>query len=195
MKNSPLLHSLFLGGVLLASAPRTAAQAAGVYNIDPAHSGVEFKAKHFFSNVPGKFTDFTGNVTVAADPSQNSCSAVIQAQSINTGSDQRDGHLRDSDFFNTDAFPVITFQSTAWKKTGDNMFDVTGNLTMLKISKPVTLKVTFLGSGPGMRPGQTLASWTGTASINRSDWGISADAPIIGNQVAITIDVEADKSD
>src|SRR5437763_13495528 len=97
--------------------------AADVYTIDPVHSNVGFSIRHFVSKVSGKFSKFTGTVTVDRDNPQNSrAEASIDVASINTDNEKRDNHLRSADFFDAAKYPKITFKSTSWKATGKDTF-------------------------------------------------------------------------
>jgi polyisoprenoid-binding protein YceI len=183
------LSALTLGFVSAASA------AVETYDIDPAHSSVGFSIRHVFSQVPGSFTQFSGTVTVDRDHLEKSqVDAVIQVGSVNTAVDKRDAHLKSPDFFDAVKFGTITFKSKAWKKTGDDTYDVTGDLMIKDVTKEVVLKVTSLGFGPGMA-GKPVSGWSATTTINRNDFGVTGPAMLgkaVGNEVTITISVEAD---
>ncbi len=183
------LSALALGVVSAASA------AVETYNIDPAHSSVGFSIRHVFSQVPGSFTQFTGTVTVDRENLEKSqVEAIIQVGSITTAVEKRDAHLKSPDFFDAVKFGTITFKSKAWKKTGDDTYDVTGDLTIKDVTKEVVLKVTSLGFGPGMT-GKPVSGWSATTTINRNDFGVTGPAMLgkaVGHDVTITISVEAD---
>jgi polyisoprenoid-binding protein YceI len=183
------LSALALGLVSAASA------AVETYDIDPAHSSVGFSIRHVFSQVPGSFTQFTGTVTVDRDNLEKSqVDAVIQVGSVTTAVEKRDAHLKSPDFFDAVKFGTIAFKSKAWKKTGDDTYDVTGDLTIKDVTKEVVLKVTSLGFGPGMT-GKPVSGWSATTTINRNDFGVTGPAMLgkaVGNEVTITISVEAD---
>jgi polyisoprenoid-binding protein YceI len=180
----------------LASGIASAASAAvETYTIDPVHSSIGFAVRHFLTKVPGRFTQFSGTITVDRDNLENSSvSATIDVGSVSTYNDKRDTHLKSPDFFDVAKFGAITFQSKSWKKTGDGTFDVTGDLTIHGVTKEVVLKVDLLGFGPGMM-GAQLSGWDATVTLNRTDFGVNgpaALATVIGNEVAVTITVEAD---
>lgn len=183
------LSALTLGFVSAASA------AVETYDIDPAHSSVGFSIRHVFSQVPGSFTQFSGTVTVDRDNLEKSqVEAVIQVGSVNTAVEKRDAHLKSPDFFDAVKFGTITFKSKAWKKTGEDTYDVTGDLTIKDVTKEVVLKVTSLGFGPGMA-GKPVSGWSATTTINRNDFGVTGPAILgkaVGTEVTITISVEAD---
>jgi polyisoprenoid-binding protein YceI len=162
------------------------------YKIDPVHSSVGFSIRHFFSNVPGTFTKVAGVIGVDRDDlTKSTVEATIDIPSVSTNSDKRDAHLRSDAFFDAAKFPTATFKSTAWVKTGDGTYDVTGDLTIKDVTKTVVLHVTSLGFGPGMN-GAQLSGWSATATLDRNDFGITAFPKVLGDEVAITINVEAD---
>ena len=176
----------------LALAARSQA-AVETYKIDPVHSSVGFSIRHFFSNVPGVFTRFTGTIVVDRHNIENSTvEATIEVPSIDTRSGMRDNDLRSDKFFAVEKFPAIIFKSKSWKKTGDDTCDITGDLTIHGVTKEVVLKTKSLGFGPGMN-GAVLSGWEATATINRNDFGITAYPKMLGDDVAVTISVEADQ--
>jgi polyisoprenoid-binding protein YceI len=190
------LASTLLALVALGSGLSTAASAAvETYVIDPVHSSVGFSVRHFLTKVPGRFTQFSGTITVDRDNLENSSvTAAIDVGSVSTYSDKRDAHLKTPDFFDAAKFSTITFQSKSWKKTGDGMFDVTGDLTMHGVTKEVVLKVDLLGFGPGMM-GAQLSGWDASVTLNREDFGVNGPAMLgkaLGSDVGVTITIEAD---
>jgi polyisoprenoid-binding protein YceI len=195
MKLSRLFAIAVLAGALAAG---SVAQAKPVtWDIDQAHSGVTFTIRHFFSKVPGSFDTFSGTIVYDAEnPAASSTQIEIQATSINTKNERRDGHLRSADFFDVEKHPTITFKSTAVKDLGGGKHELTGDLTMHGVTKPVTLAVTFLGAGPTMR-GAQRAGFEATGTINRKDFGIvwnttlDQGGTMLGDDVAITIGIEA----
>jgi len=190
------LTSKILALVALLSGLASAASATvETYTIDPVHSSVAFSIRHFLSKVPGRFTQFNGTITVDRDNLENSSvEATISVGSVSTDTEKRDNDLKSPNFFDVATYANITFKSTAWKKTGDSTFDVAGDLTIHGVTKPVVLKVDLLGFGPGMM-GAQLSGWDATTTINRQDFGVKGPAMLgkaVGNEVAITISVEAD---
>lgn len=175
------------------------ASAADTYKIDPVHSSVSFSLRHLVSKFTGSFTQLTGTVTYdAADVSKNSVEATVAISSVNSGNDMRNGHLLDAEhnFFDVAKFPTASFKSTSWVKTGTDTFDVAGDLTIKGVTKPTVLKVTLLGTGPGMN-GSTVTGWEATTVIHKSDFGVNGPAMLgkaLGDDVTITLGVEAGAS-
>lgn len=183
---------LALLSLLLASSSPVFA-AVETYLIDPAHSSVGFSIRHFVSKVPGSFLKFEGTLQVDRDNLENSrVEATIDAASIHTAEPKRDAHLRSADFFDAAKFPSIAFKSKTWKKTAADTFDVAGDLTIHGVTKPVVLKAKSLGFGPG-QPGQMLSGWEATTTLKRGDFGINGYEGMLGQDVVVTITIEAVK--
>src|SRR5688572_3963947 len=164
MKSS--VSTALLGAVVLAWTSLASA-APEIHTIDPVHSSVGFNIRHFVSKVPGKFNKFNGTITVdRANPANNAVEATIDMASIDTDNQKRDDHLRSADFLDVAKHPTMAFKSTSWTKTGEDTFDVTGNLTLKNVTRPVTLKVALLGVGPGPG-GAVLSGWEATTKINK----------------------------
>ncbi|MFT3982127.1 MAG: YceI family protein [Ferruginibacter sp.] len=146
--------------------------------LDATHSELGFKIKHLMiSNVSGRFNSFDVTAETSSDDfSDGSISANIDVASIYTNNEQRDGHLRTGDFFEIEKYPAITFKSTAVKKEGDDL-EVTGDLTMKDVTKPVTLKVEFAGITKDPY-GNIKAGFSFAGKLNRKDWGINFNAAL-----------------
>src|SRR3954453_12535048 len=138
----------FLQALCLASLlPAVAAAEPVTYKVDADHSGVGFSIRHFVSNVSGRFRDFDGVIKYdKANPAASSVEFTVKAASIDTANNDRDEHLRSKDFFDVQKFPTLTFTSTKVVAKDANTLDVTGNLTMHGVTKPVTFPVTLLGT-------------------------------------------------
>ena len=177
----------------LAFVPLSSAQAAvETYDIDPAHTWVGFSIGHFFTKVPGYFSKVKGTIVVDRDHLENSTvEAVIEVASITTTAKMRDDDLRSTNFFAAVTFPDMTFKSKSWKNTGDGTYAVTGVLKMKNVAKEVVLKVVSRGFGPGMK-GAAISGWEASLSLDRRDFDITADQGMIGNNVDVLIEVEAD---
>ena len=190
------LHSVFflaLASVALGLV-NSASAAVETYEVDPVHSTVSFSLRHFVSKFTGSFTSVGGTVTVDRDHlERSSVQATIDVGSVNTADEKRNTHLKSPDFFDFAKFPAMTFKSTAWKKTGDDTFDVTGGLTIKDVTKPVVLKVKLVGFGDGMG-GAKLSGWEIAATVKKSDFGLNGPAflgTMLGDDVTIAIGIEA----
>jgi len=191
MPRSPI--ALLIAALVFVSLS-SAKAAVETYDIDPAHTWVGFSIGHFFTKVPGYFSKVKGTIVVDRDHLENSTvEAVIEVASITTNTKMRDDDLRTTNFFAAAQFPSMTFKSQSWKSTGDNTYAVTGVLTMKNVAKEVVLKVTSLGFGPGMK-GAAISGWEATLTLDRRDFDIAADQGMIGNNVDVLINVEADLS-
>lgn len=196
MKKCSLL--LFFGALL--SAPLLTANAADTYKMDPVHSSISFKVRHFFSYVNGSFKKFEGTITLDPDhPEKSAVNATIDVSSIDTRNDNRDNDLRSADFFDAAKYPTITFKSRSVKQTGADSADVIGDLSMHGVTKEITLHVKFLGKGKGMG-GKPISGWQVTTEpLKRSEYGLTWSKVVegtaaVGEEVTITIDIEADKA-
>ncbi len=187
------IHSVLVAA-LAAGFSSAATAAVETYTIDPVHSAVGFSIRHFVAKVPGKFSKFSGTITVDRENlAQSSAEATIDVASVNTDNQKRDDHLRAADFFDAAKYPTMKFKSKSWKKTGENTFDVSGDLTLKDVTKEVILKVTALGFGPGMG-GAQLSGWEATTTIDKKQWNIKDPAMLdaaLGDDVTITINIEA----
>lgn len=190
MKNRLILTlaALALGLVSSASA------AVETYKIDPVHSTLSFSLRHIVSKFTGSFAKVEGTIVAdQADITKSTVDATISIGSVNTADDKRNAHVLSPDFFDAAKFPTGTFKSTAWKKTGEDSYDVTGNLTLKDVTKPVVLKVKVLGFGPGMG-GAQLSGWEATTTIKKSEFGLAGPAMLskaLGDEVTINIGIEA----
>ncbi len=189
------LHRLLFVSSLALGLLVPARAAVETYNIDPVHSSVGFSIRHVFSKIPGSFTKFSGTLVVdRADLEKSSVEAVIEIKSLDTRSAKRDADVQGADYFDSAKHPTITFKSTSWKKTGADTYDVTGNLTIKGVTKPVVLQAKLLGFGPGLM-GAYVSGWEVTTTLKRHDFGVNGPAWLgtaIGEEVAVTIGIEAD---
>jgi polyisoprenoid-binding protein YceI len=182
------LASLTIGSTL----STLSAEQVETYAIDTSHSSVKFSIRHFVAKTTGNFAEFEGTITVNHDDmTKSSVEATIQIPSVDTDSEKRDAHLQENDYFSSSAFPAMTFVSTAWETTEtENMFKVTGDLTLRGITKEVVLDVELLGFGEGMR-GAYLSGWEATTTLDRTDWGVDGGQPAVGTEVDVMINIEA----
>jgi polyisoprenoid-binding protein YceI len=176
--------------LLLGLSPAVQA-APATWTIDPNHSNVTFTIRHFFSKVNGSFTKFSGKIVYdPANVAASSAKAEIDAASIFTANERRDGHLKSADFFDVEKHPKVTFESTKITPAGDKV-KIEGNLTMHGVTKPVTLEGAFLGAGPDK------AGFEASGKVDRKDFGIvwnkvaDQGGMMLGDDVTIRIDVEA----
>ena len=174
----------------------------GTYTIDPTHTRFGFVARHaMVTKVRGAFLDFTGSIDVDGDdPTRSSGSFTLQAKSISTGNEQRDGHLRSNDFFDMDNHPELTFTSTGIEHVSGDDFRVTGELTIKDVTKPVAFDVQFTGAATDPF-GNLRVGLEGRTVVNRKDWGVSWNAPLeaggvlVSEKVTIEVDISAIKQD
>lgn len=177
--------------LVVAASSANLSAAVETYKIDTAHSSVGFTVRHFFTKIPGSFSKFTGEIKVDREHPENSAvEATIEVSSVNTNDAKRDGHLQKDDFFLSSKFPSISFKSSSWKKTGDDTYDVSGDLTIKDVTKPVVLKVVSLGFGPGMR-GNQISGWEVSTKLDRRDFGLGYGQGMVGNDVEVAINIEA----
>jgi len=189
MKRSAFRFTL-LALVATIAVPATLPAAPQTFNIDTVHSGVSFKVRHFFNRVPGTFAQFSGTIVFDAEnPAASSAQATIAVASVDTRNKGRDEHLQNDDFFKASQFPSISFQSTAFEAVGGNRYRITGDLTMVGVTKSVVLDAELLGVGPG-RNNRLTSGWTAKTTINRTDWGISYGQGIVGNEVEIELEIQ-----
>jgi polyisoprenoid-binding protein YceI len=174
---------------------------ADTWQIDPPHTNVEFTVRHMMiSNVMGQFQKTSGTVAVNGnDPVSAKIDATIEASSIDTRVEKRDAHLKSPAFLDVDKFPTITFKSTKVEAAGPGKWKVTGDLTLHGVTKPVVLDVEGTGAPINDPMGNTRAGASATTKIKRSDFGLNwnqaleAGGVMVGDEVAISIDVEAIK--
>lgn len=152
---------------------------SGIYEIDPAHSQLSFVARHsMITKVRGAFTRFTGTAHVdGANPSASTVAVDIEVASVDTGSPDRDEHLRGSDFFDTERHPRMTFASTAVEVLDADTVEVTGDLTIKDITRPVTVPFTFTGVATDPF-GNERAGFTGSTTVNRRDFNLTWNAAL-----------------
>jgi polyisoprenoid-binding protein YceI len=171
--------------------------APGVWEIDPVHTNVEFVARHLLSRVRGRFPAFSGELVVAEDPARSSVDVTIDAAGIDTGSPDRDAHLRSPDFLDVERFPTLSFRSTAVRSDDEpGHYLVDGDLTIRDVTRPVTLDVEYHGWSDDPWGGQR-AAFSATTEIQRSDFGadwnvvVETGGLLVGKTVRIELEVEA----
>lgn len=159
--------------------------------IDPAHSEIGFKVKHMmFTNVSGKFTSFNTNIeTVEDDFSQSKIQFEADVNSVSTGNADRDGHLLGADFFDAVQYPKITFEGKSFRKVDDGDYELTGDLTLHGVTKPVKLSAEYGGlmKDPW---GNIKAGFSIAGKINRKDWGLAYNAVLDNGGILLSEDVK-----
>jgi polyisoprenoid-binding protein YceI len=178
-----------------ASIPVPAVPRISTWQLDPENSSAEFVCKHVFSKVRGMFAKPSGTVLLdEATPANSKINATIAVDSITTGVEERDAHLKDRDFFDVAHYPTMTFVSTGVTRSSATSYSVTGNLTMHGVTRPVTLAVT--ASPPFPHAGGIRRGIEATTSVNRKDFGLRWEFPgegagvVVGDNIQITIDAE-----
>ena len=171
--------------------------APGVYNIDPVHSSVGFVARHLVaSKVRGHFADFSGVITIGETAETSSVGASVQAASITTNNEMRDGHLKSADFLDLENHPTLDFRTTSVTPKGNDYLMV-GELTLRGVTKSISFDLEFLGTGPGMAPGVTVVGFEARAEIDRRDFNVSFEGAlengslVVGNKIVLELAVEA----
>jgi polyisoprenoid-binding protein YceI len=165
----------------------TLAELTGQYALDASHSRIGFVARHaMVTKVRGAFNEFEGTGYLDGDnPANSKVSVRIQAASIDTRNEQRDQHLRSNDFLDLATHPEITFESTSAKQLDDSTFQLTGDLTIKGVTKPVTVDFTF--EGAAVDPfGNQRVGFEGSTVINRKDWGVNWNAALEAGGVLVS---------
>ena len=179
----------------MTAATGTAQLSTGTWAIDPVHSTIGFSVRHLMvSKVRGTFDTFSGAVVVAEDGTP-SVTAEIAVDSLDTGNEQRDAHVRSGDFFDVEQYPTASFRSTGVRADGDD-YVLGGDFTLKGVTKPIELKLEWGGVNPGMGHGE-VAGFEASVVVNRKDFGIDIDMPletggaVVGDKVTITLEIEA----
>tara|TARA_B100001989_G_scaffold246381_2_gene217215 strand:+ start:779 stop:1402 length:624 start_codon:yes stop_codon:yes gene_type:complete len=162
------------------------------YEFDTVHTQIIFFVDHVgFSKSEGEFTDFGGHYILdRKNPENSSVEVTIDTASIDMDDEKWDAHMKNEDFFNVEKFPEMTFKSTGVNVTGDNTAEITGDLTLLGVTKPVTLNVTHNKSDKHPFSGKFVSGFSATANLKRSEFGMNYGLPAIGDDVEIRIEVE-----
>ncbi|MFJ4685660.1 YceI family protein [Streptomyces sp. NPDC088789] len=174
---------------------------SGEYTIDPAHTSIGFTARHaMVTNVKGKFLDFTGSLHLdGSDPAKSTAAIDVRMDSVDTGNADRDGHLKSADFFKIDEFPTMTFRSTKAESLGGDDYRVTGDLSVLGVTKPITIDLEFNGAAKDPF-GNERVGFEGKTEIKRSEWGLTWNATLetggflVSDKIKLNFDISAIKS-
>ncbi|MER7729402.1 YceI family protein [Streptomyces erythrochromogenes] len=172
----------------------------GDYVIDPAHSSIGFTVRHaMVTNVRGSFADHEGTLHLdGSDPARSTASIDVKIASVDTGIADRDGHLRSGDFFDAEAFPLMTFRSTEAAFLGGDTYRITGDLTIKDVTRPLSIDLEFNGSATDPYGNQRVG-FEGSTDILRSDWGLTWNAAletggvVVSDKVKLTFDISAIK--
>ena len=175
----------------------TATAMTTTYNIDKAHSEATFQVRHLLTKVRGRFSDFAGTIQYdEARPENSVVEFTIQATSIDTSEKDRDTHLRSADFFEVEKFQTLTFQSRSIARKGTNQFNLTGDLTMHGVTRPVSFNVEFLGKAKDPWGNERIA-FEAETTVNRKDYGLHWNAALetggflVGDEVKISLSIQA----
>lgn len=167
------------------------------WDIDTAHSTIEFTAKHMMvTNVKGRFNSFSGDAHLdEQNPANSKVDVTIDLASLTTGNEGRDNHLRSADFFDVEHYPTATFRSTKVEQRGEDRLRVIGDLTIRGVTKPVTLDVTVEGKFKDMQ-GKDRYGFTATTSFSRKEFGLEWNVALesggwlVSDKITIAIDAQ-----
>src|SRR5712691_11885160 len=170
---------------------------AGVYEIDGAHTSVEFVGRHLMiTKVRGRFSDVRGRITIAEEPEDSHVEVEIGVASVSTGSDDRDTHLKSADFVDVEQHPTISFASTAVRALRERTWEMEGDLTVRGTIRPITLQVDF--DGGGISPmGDERIGFSAATDVNREDFGLTWNVALetggllVGKSARIELAVQA----
>ena len=168
----------------------------GTWALDPTHTEIGFTVRHIMSKVRGKFETFEGTLVTADDVTDSRVDVSVDLNSINTGTVDRDNHLRSSDFFEVENHPTMTFASTGVVEKAPGELVVQGDLTIKGVTKPLELAIEVLGEGSDPWGG-TRVGVEATGLISRKEFGIDFNIPleggkvVIGDKISIVINAEA----
>jgi polyisoprenoid-binding protein YceI len=186
----------FLTAVALSSALAVPAFAApDTYTIDSKHTFPTFEVNHLgYSVQRGRFDKTSGTITVDLKAKTGGANVVIDTTSLDMGFDEWNKHLSDEKFFNVAKFPTMTFKSSKFTFKGDQLVQVDGDLTLLGVTKPVVLKVDLFKCAMHPMMKKDACGANATTTIKRSDFGMSAYVPMVGDEIKIAFGIEAIKN-
>jgi polyisoprenoid-binding protein YceI len=178
--------------LLAAAFALPAAAEQETYTVDPAHTYPSFEVNHLgFSTSRGMFTRTTGKIVLDRANKTGSIDITIDTRSLFTGDERRDKHLRADDFFHVEMFPEMTYRSNTIRFRGDNPVAVEGELTLLGVTRPVSLGIDSFNCGTHPINRKPVCGADATATIKRSEFGMDAYVPAVGDQVTLRIGIEA----
>ncbi len=188
------MHKTLFKALVISFALPLPAFAADSYTVDPAHTFPHFSINHLgFSTMQGRFDKTSGTITLDRAAKTGSVAISIEAASVSTGFAKRDDHLKSPDFFNAAEFPAIIYKSTAMHFKGDTPASVDGNLTILGVTKPVTLTIDAFNCGTNPMNKKEECGAGASAQIKRSDFGVKFGLPAVGDDVKLVFEIEAIK--
>lgn len=190
-----------LAVALMAALPVVAFAAPESYTMDPYHTYPQFEVDHLgFSKMRGRFDKSAGKFTIDKAAKTGSLELTVQTASLSTGDNDkgnrpraRDEHLRSADFFNVAEFPTMTYKATSVKFNGDNIASIDGSLTLLGVTKPLTLTMDGWKCGPHPANKKEMCGGNATGIIKRSDFGMKYIIPLVGDELKLWVEVEAYK--
>ena len=178
--------------MLVPAALALPAFAADSYTVDPAHTYPSFQINHLgFSTLRGTFDATRGTITLDPAGENGSIEIMIDAASLDTGHAKRDEHLRNEAFFNVARFPTLTYKARKLRFDGGKLVGAEGELTLLGVARPVSLQVTSFNCGAHPMTKKQVCGANATATLLRSQFGMTAYVPAVGDEVEINIEVEA----
>ena|ERR1051326_2330730 len=190
------MKKIILLATILAAFGMTQAQTTS-WQIDPVHSSVSFSVDYMvLTEVTGRFNEFSGTLQQEGeDFTKSSVTLDIKASSINTENEKRDGHLRSADFFDVQKYPELLFASKSFEKASENTYRITGDLTMHGITKPIVISAKYTGKAKDPW-GNMRQGFKGTASLDRTDFGVKYNSALesggllIGKDVSIVLNIQ-----
>ena len=167
------------------------------YTFDKAHTQILFFVNHLgFSMSQGEFLDYDGSFTFDRTKPENSkIDVTIKTKSIDMDDEKWNTHMKNEDFFHVEKYPNMIFKSTGVEVTGDKTAKIMGDLTILDVTKPVTLDVTHNRCGKHPFNGKYVCGFSATTIVNRMDYGMDYGAPHIGESVEVRLEVEGARTD
>ncbi|MAQ71939.1 MAG: hypothetical protein CL565_07065 [Alphaproteobacteria bacterium] len=189
------MFRLILTALILVAVPATANAEAQDYEFDKKHTMIMFNVGHMgMSHSWGKFLDFDGDIKFDEEsPESSSVDMTIQTASINMDDEKWEDHLKNQDFFDVKEYPTMTFKSTGIQTTGGNTGKLTGDLTLLGVTKPITLDVTFNKAGKRPMGNAYAAGFSAKGEVTRSEFGMDYGIPMVDDKVNLIIEVEIER--
>ncbi len=192
------ISTLALGLALATSVSFSAVQAAPQkFTLETPHTQILFSVNHLgFSNSYGKFTGYSGTIDFDPEaPETSSVDVTIDAKSVELNDTKWNDHVKNADLLDAEKFPTITFKSTKIDVTGEKTANITGDLTIRGVTKPVVLATTFNKLDKHPMKGKEVAGFSATTKFKRSDFGVSYGLPNVGDDMSIIIEVETNPAD